>query len=303
MIKFLFRNPSLSISSVVVILAILMSKQNRNKVFEIIRSISFSLRSPTVSRILVAAALMTGVMVKYKIVKKPVHFGLQFFASIWVLYWRFYVIEHAVASYKPTFFNVHLVEKAGLTRQRFAPVFWAYNKHAQSVVCLALAFLGSTPLNTHRETFEGFDESPQYLDWLYFGDPNHQKTDLPIILMVHGLGDDNDHPYMRRFALNCQRHGWRAVAFSYWRCDFGETRDLAMAIDHLRKNNPHAAIISVAWSAGGNILLKYLGEVGKETPVVAALIFSGCFDFLQAVSNVRKNENQAYRFFLTVQVS
>lgn len=106
---------------------------------------------------------------------------------------------------------------------------------------------------------------------------------------------------MKRFARLCRRHGWRAAAFSYWRFDFGETRDIECVVDHIHKMNPRAPLIGVAWSAGGSVLMKYLGVAGKNTPFVAAICVSGCFDFLQACSDVRENDNAAYTFFLTLQ--
>jgi hypothetical protein len=285
-----------------------LSKKQRRGILEIWRSSFFALTSRTVKMILAASLLVTGAALRYGLIKQRTKTVFPiFFGTLWMLYYRFRVIEHARAHYQPTFFNVHIVEKAALTRTTFAPVPWAYNKHAQTVLCLALSAVEWVfrKLSVTRETIIGFDDSPQYIDWLYFGSAGralYQRKELPILLLIHGLGDDNNHPYMQRFAYMCQRHGWRACAFTYWRCDFGETRDLAEVINHLHESNPRAPIIPVAWSAGGNILLKYLGQAGKDTPVVAAIALSGCFDFLQAVKDIRKNENQSYHFFLTMQV-
>lgn len=50
------------------------------------------------------------------------------------------------------------------------------------------------------------------------------------------------------------------------------------------------------------MLLRYLQDAGKSTPLVAAISISGCFDFLAATADVVSNENAAYNFYLIEQV-
>ena len=47
--------------------------------------------------------------------------------------------------------------------------------------------------------------------------------------------------------------------WSYWRWDYGDTRDLEIVIRHLK-----GVVVAVAWSAGGLILLRYLQMVGRR---------------------------------------
>eukprot|EP00462_Mataza_sp_D1_P018475 CAMPEP_0175134140 /NCGR_PEP_ID=MMETSP0087-20121206/8023_1 /TAXON_ID=136419 /ORGANISM="Unknown Unknown, Strain D1" /LENGTH=453 /DNA_ID=CAMNT_0016416689 /DNA_START=216 /DNA_END=1577 /DNA_ORIENTATION=- len=233
----------------------------------------------------------------------------------WALFYHFRVKEHAVVKYQRTFWNTHIVEKARLTRETFRPVFWAYNRHAQTVVCLMitqLEWIWAKKVRVERETLLAWDGNFQYVDWLHLDSKRSRSKrqinsrfnqDAPILLLIHGLGDDNDHPYMKRMARIAKHHGWRTAAFSYWRIDLSEYRDLQSVVNHLHKTNPRAPIIAIAWSAGGHLLLKYLGKVGKNTPVVAAISLSGCFDFVQAVSDVQANESASYRLFLGVQTA
>jgi predicted alpha/beta-fold hydrolase len=100
---------------------------------------------------------------------------------------------------------------------------------------------------------------------------------------VHGLGDDRDHPYIKRFAARAHTLGWRVVAFSYWRFDFSDGRDLTAAVDHIHAQDPASPLVAVAWSAGGHLLTRYLQEAGASTPLVAAVTSSGCFDLPRVV--------------------
>ena len=45
----------------------------------------------------------------------------------------------AVVDYQRTFWNMQIAEKAKLHKVTFRPVFWAFNRHAQTTVCLVLS--------------------------------------------------------------------------------------------------------------------------------------------------------------------
>lgn len=297
-------------TALVALYAMLSTRRRRVQTVQVLRSAVWAFRSRTM-RALVLVALLTwlglqrlGWSKRYPWLSFRVTMGL-----VWVIFYYFRVVEHGKAQFQRTFFNVQIAEKARLTQEKFRPVFWAYNAHAQTVICLLIAHLEvllSKKIRVARETIEGWDGNPLFIDWLHLGkdQENGIQHDLeePIILLVHGLGDDTSHPYMKRFARMCRSHGWHAVAFSYWRLDFGETRDLKQVVEHIHATNPRAPLIAIAWSAGGHLLLKYLGSVGKDTPIVAAITNSGCFDLMQACQDVYKSENSSYKVFLTLQV-
>ena len=67
----------------------------------------------------------------------------------------------------------------------------------------------------------------------------------PIVLLVHGLGDDVHHPYMRRAARAFHRVGWRVCAYSYWRADWYDTRDLQEVVAHLARRFPSSPLVCV----------------------------------------------------------
>ncbi len=124
----------------------------------------------------------------------------------------------------------------------------------------------------------------------------------PIVLLVHGLGDDVHHPYMRRAARAFHRVGWRVCAYSYWRADWYDTRDLQEVVAHLARRFPSSPLVCVGWSAGGHLLMRLLQDVGKDTPLVAAISVSGCFDLPRVIANVMASDNPTYRLFLSQQL-
>eukprot|EP00510_Aplanochytrium_minuta_P005911 CAMPEP_0184026602 /NCGR_PEP_ID=MMETSP0954-20121128/13632_1 /TAXON_ID=627963 /ORGANISM="Aplanochytrium sp, Strain PBS07" /LENGTH=616 /DNA_ID=CAMNT_0026310865 /DNA_START=6 /DNA_END=1856 /DNA_ORIENTATION=+ len=127
----------------------------------------------------------------------------------------------------------------------------------------------------------------------------HWET--PILILIHGLGDQKEVPYLKRFTRMCLQHGWRVAVYSYWRFDFEESRDLHLLIKHIEAKNPGSPLIAAAWSAGAHMLIRYLQKVGEDTPLVCAICQAGCYDFVEAVQNVISNENTTYPLFLMAQ--
>jgi len=123
----------------------------------------------------------------------------------------------------------------------------------------------------------------------------------PVVILVHGLGDDRHIPYIQRFNAECHRRGWRPVVFSYWRCDFTESRDLKAVVEHIQRRNPKAPVAAVGYSAGGYLLMRYVATYGESVPLACAITVSGCFDFVKAFECVRDNENPSYNIFLDLQ--
>ena len=230
----------------------------------------------------------------------------------WVAHWRVRVCERPVVSCTRTFWNVAIVERAGLATREFRPVFWLTSRHAQTVIAHVLAdlsFLLLRPVRWRRQAVRTFDGGEVWLDWLVahrdefalHGDglfatraPPPSPTS-PVVLLLYGVGGTRDDHYMKHLARRCESRGWRAVAFSDWRLDWNEWRDLACAVEAIRASNPAAPIFCVAHSASAFLLVQYLAVVGEETPLVAAVSLAGCMDFLRTADFVAKTKNATYR--------
>jgi len=236
---------------------------------------------------------------------------VAFFTTLWTLIYRWRVVENPTVSFRRTYWNSTLVEKAKIPETTFAPVIWGFNRHAQSITLYALSnleWLWAEPIVYAREEVPAFDHpNVLYLDWAKTGEgakhkiSHQQGNDAPVVLLIHGLGDDKEIPYMKRCIRNCLQKGYRAVVFSYWRFDFEESRDLAAVLDRIQEKFPTAPIAAIGWSAGVYPLVRYLEKAGGNTPIIAAVCQSGCLDFPQAVDDVLGNENPTYGVFLAHQ--
>jgi uncharacterized protein len=105
----------------------------------------------------------------------------------------------------------------------------------------------------------------------------------PLVILIHGLGGDHSSPYLRRIASSLVDSAARV-----WRVDMrgcgaglkhghrpahaGCSHDLAAIVAAAQQAQPRAPIALAAFSLGGNILLKMLGELaaGGQHPEVDA---------------------------------
>lgn len=97
----------------------------------------------------------------------------------------------------------------------------------------------------------------------------------PVAILVHGLGGDHSSPYMRRMAARLATRGmrvWRVdlrgcgagLLHAYRPAHAGSSTDLAAVVAVAQRLFPKSQIAIAAFSLGGNILLKMLGELAEE---------------------------------------
>lgn len=253
------------------------------------------------------------------------------FLIVWAAFYRLFVVENARVRFQRTFFNIQVAERAGLATELFKPTPWAFAAPAQTITCLGVSnitdrFTARQVVYSREVVKDTFDGNSQFLDWARF-ESEEDSTEAftrfhairassaqqweaeaavsedfdpaPLILLIHGFGEHRFHPPVMRFARRAKELGWRAVVWSYWRFDFGETRDLHAVIQHLKRTNPQSPIIAVAWSAGGHLLFRYLEELGEESGLTCAVMLSPLQDAITAALLTKENQNKIYSFFLS----
>lgn len=299
-----------------IVSALLLAATPRKHRFDILglfwRSVVLSLWSSHFRNMVLSSALLA-LALRRRLPKSrsSVPFAI---AVLYFLYYHFGVKEYAKVRCQATYWNTMIVQKAHLARRPFCPVFWGINRHAQTVTCLALSmmeWLWCKSVKYVREEVQGWDGNDQHLDWVdevpddgeeVGGDsPGYLGAGRPICVLIHGLGDDRYHPAILRMARLCKNQGFRVVVFSYWRFDFSESRDLETVLSHISRRLPRAPMLAIGWSAGGHLLINYLGSVGNATPLVSAVGISPATDFHQHGQFLQEEENAFYFRFLGLQ--
>ena len=158
--------------------------------------------------------------------------------------------------------------RQGARVSRFRPAWWCRNPHLQTLWG-PLCRPGWTALR--RERLDTPDGDFVDLDWL------DGPAGSPVVLVLHGLEGSSSSHYVQGLVRECRARAWRAVAFNFRSCSgelnrlprfyhSGETRDLDWVVQHVVAREPRVRLGAVGVSLGGNVLLKWLGERGEETP-------------------------------------
>ncbi len=111
----------------------------------------------------------------------------------------------------------------------------------------------------------------------------------PILLVLHGLEGSTRSHYVGGLLDGARRRGWRGVALNFRSCSgelnrlprfyhSGDTGDLDAVVALLAARHPGTPLGAVGVSLGGNVLLKWLGEMGAAAPLRAAAAISVPFD-------------------------
>jgi predicted alpha/beta-fold hydrolase len=153
----------------------------------------------------------------------------------------------------------------------FAPPWWGRNGHVQTIWG-PLFRSDSLPLRRERLTMP--DGDFVHLDWL---DGDGLGDGAPRLLVLHGLEGSSRSHYVSGLLRAGHAAGWHGVALNFRSCSgvlndlprfyhSGETGDLDWVMRSLAGRAPGTPIGAVGVSLGGNVLLKWLGEVGAKAP-------------------------------------
>lgn len=190
-----------------------------------------------------------------------------------------------------------------LKQSEFEPAPWLRNPHAQTV--FASKFRPSPPLTVVPERLELDDGDFLDLSWLPERD---LPADAPVVIVLHGLNGGLESRYARGLLRQVDAHAGRGLLLHFRGADkpnrlpnsyhSGETGDLGRVIGLLRRRYPGAPLAAVGYSLGGNTLLKYLGEQGRDTPLTCASAVSVPFDLAACSQALNDGLSRIYRAHL-----
>ncbi|XVE67467.1 hypothetical protein DITRI_Ditri08aG0163600 [Diplodiscus trichospermus] len=194
-----------------------------------------------------------------------------------------------------------VVSKCKILHGRYLVTPWLSSPHLQTG--FLSVFASAPPVTYKRHLFRAFDGGTIALDWLTYSDVvegtscvidssaalKGDKT--PIVIVIPGLTSDSSAAYVKHLAFNLARQRWNVVVSNHRGlggvsltsdCCYnaGWTEDVRKIIDHMHCEYPEAPLYAVGTSIGANILVKYLGEDGTNTPLVGAAAICSPWDLL-----------------------
>ena len=190
--------------------------------------------------------------------------------------------------------------------RRFRPAWWLPGPHSQTLWAAVVRRRGKPALE--RERVELPDGDFLDLDW-----NGTDSGDAPIVVLLHGLEGSSESPYAWGLLAAFRRRGWPAVVMHFRGCGgepnrlarcyhSGETGDLAWFAGELARRFPGRPLFAAGVSLGGNVLLKWLGELGAGAPLAGAAAISVPFDLGQCADRVERGFSKVYRRYLVRQM-
>ncbi len=163
-------------------------------------------------------------------------------------------------------------------------------------------------------------QSKQHLVALPDGDRIVLHEDVPlgvqepdrVVLLIHGLGGSHQSTYMQRTAAKLVEKGVRVFRMDLRGCGAGtalaklpvhagRSEDVGVVLAYLMEACADTPIFLVGFSMGGNLVLKLLGEMGRQRPanLAGAMAVAPPIDLIDCSRNMERGVNRLYnRSFL-----
>ena len=193
-----------------------------------------------------------------------------------------------------------------IINSRFSPPWWLRHRHLQTILpSLPWAYRSRPAL--HRVPLDLPDGDVTAVDWV--GDSLEQPLSTPLLVVLHGLESSARSSYARMIMDAATGRGWRCCVLHFRDCgDYpntlprryhaGETGDIRYFLDQLVRAGQDGPIVAAGYSLGGNVLLKYLGEVGDNTPLTGACAVCVPLDLHACADALNRGFSKIYQRYL-----
>jgi predicted alpha/beta-fold hydrolase len=191
------------------------------------------------------------------------------------------------------------------TTERAAAPWWLRGAHLQTV--WARLARSRRLMTFEREILTTADGDDLMLDHAA-GPPGS-----PRVLLLHGLEGSAHSLHTQGLAHLIARTGWRSTVLNFRSCardpaqirrrlknrrprlyHSGETGDLDLVVRTLAAREPELPLHAIGFSLGGNVLLKWLGEVGTASFIRAAATISVPYDLAEAARYLERPVGRLY---------
>lgn len=192
-----------------------------------------------------------------------------------------------------------------IKKSTFKPLWWLRNRHGQTIYA-SLTLREKAPVDKN-ERLELPDGDFIDLAWATGNLPD----EAPLVVILHGLGGSVQSRYVSGFMHAFNKVGWRAVLMHFRGASeepnrlprayhSGDTGDLHYLLQVLNQREPHSKKAVVGVSLGGNVLLKWLGEIGRagQSLVQAGVAISVPLQLDSGATSVNSGFSRLYQTYL-----
>lgn len=189
-----------------------------------------------------------------------------------------------------------------MKRVDFKPAWWLRSPHLQTL--WPVFFRKRFQLDLVVEQVELDDGDFIDICW-------SKKLSDKTVLVLHGLEGDITSHYVNGIMYQLERSGYQPVFMHFRGCSgrmnrlprayhSGDTGDLAFIVEHIKNTTGAYPYAAVAYSLGGNVLLKWLGETDELNPLIKAVAVSVPFRLQDAAQRLEAGLSKIYREHLLI---
>ena len=179
----------------------------------------------------------------------------------------------------------------------FRPAWWLPGPHAQTLWPAMMR--RRQPLDVVWERLELDDGDFLDLAW-------HGRNDAPVVMLLHGLEGSIHSHYAGGIMRTLAGVGFRVCLMHFRGCSgqpnrlpisyhSGKTDDPQRVAAHITASTGAAPFAAVGISLGGNVLLKWLGEMGLDHPLRRAVAVSVPFRLNDAAWRLEEGGSRLYK--------
>lgn len=188
--------------------------------------------------------------------------------------------------------------------QPFNPSFTLKNRHIQTLYSTFFRKLPNLSLEIETYPLEDGD----FLECHWYNKPE-LNSNKPIIILFHGLAGSYKSPYIQGVMSEAKKNGFASVLMHFRGCSGKENRlprsyhsgdsgDALSWINTVSSRFPNSKIFTVGYSLGGNMMLKLLGELGKDSPITASVSVSAPLELDRCADAIDNGFSKLYQWHL-----
>ena len=182
----------------------------------------------------------------------------------------------------------------------FKPTPWLPGPHLPTIWASACRRIPA--LDLERERIELPDGDFVDLDWT-------RDNGGAVVVILHGLEGSHESAYARGMLAALEHAGYRGVLLNFRSCSgvpnrldrnyhSGDTGDVAFIVELIDQRSNQRPFAAVGYSLGGNVLLKWLGELGSQVRLTTAVAVSVPFELGACATRLDQGFSRVYQWRL-----
>lgn len=185
-------------------------------------------------------------------------------------------------------------------KSKFRPAWWLRSPHAQTIWSSFARFRPRLNIEWQRVELPDGD----FIDLAWSG-PKVGRT----VLVLHGLEGSVHSSYAMGIMSALNQRGYRVCVMHFRGCSgeenrlpkwyhSGQSEDPQYILEYLRGEMGIELYAAVGFSLGGNVLLKWMGELGESIALQRAAVMSVPFQLAHAAERMNVGFSRLYQWYL-----